>query len=322
MWRILFSLLVVAAFARAQSEERRQTAEEAVRHYLATASDEDLPRDRLSEWLVPTEPPPSDETGTASNGSGIAGTDGEHQEATQPPHARKILRDYLFDAVDLKDWDFTAALGFTLTSGNSDSVTLLFGAEGKREWELWKLGMKIGILYAESDGNQTASEWIFIEKLERKLSERATIFQLLLLEHDEEEDLAYRIQLTFGYNRRLVKKEKFELWGNVGAGVLYESFFDDTRTQAIAQLGINFTWQITKTLKYTQVLTFFPSLSDGGEFRMYWESVFETPISDHFNLRFSIIDRYDSNPQPGVKDNDLTIGIALAVKFTKAPPKE
>jgi putative salt-induced outer membrane protein YdiY len=219
-----------------------------------------------------------------------------------------------------KPWDITGALGFTLTEGNSDTIQLTIGADAKREWPKWKLGMKLGILYGETDGDQTASEWLFLERLERKLSERATIFQDLLLEHDEEEDLRYRIQVTLGYNRRLVKKEKFELWGNVGGGVLYESFFNGSDTEGIAQLGITFTWQITKTLKYEQILTFYPSLSETGEFRMYWESVFTTPLSDRLDLRLSIIDRYDSNPQPGIDENDLTVALSIAIKFTKPPP--
>jgi putative salt-induced outer membrane protein YdiY len=199
-------------------------------------------------------------------------------------------------------------------------MTLTFTIDARREWELWKLFMGVRILYAESEDVESASEWIFLERLQRKLSERATIFQDLLVEHDEQEDLRYRIQFTLGYNRRLVKKEKFELWGNVGGGVLHEEFFDESETEGIAQIGITFTWQITKNLKYEQILTFYPSLSEGGEFRMYWESVFTTPISDRFDLRLSIIDRYDSNPQPGIEENDLTIALSLAIKFTKPPP--
>jgi putative salt-induced outer membrane protein YdiY len=138
-----------------------------------------------------------------------------------------------------------------------------------------------------------------------------------MLEHDEEEDLGLRIQLTFGYNRRLVKTEKFELWGNIGAGVLHEEFFNASETEAILQLGVNFVWQITKTLTYTQVITFYPSLSNGGEFRMYWESTFTMPVSERVDLRLSIIDRYDSDPQAGIEENDLTIALSLAIKFTK-----
>jgi putative salt-induced outer membrane protein YdiY len=283
MWKILCALLVGAAIARADDTSRApETTEDAVRAVLDATTDIEFAQPHISEGL------PRGYVSAAA-------------ETTSP-------------------WEITGALGFTLTDGNSDTIQLTVGAAAKREWPKWKLGMKLAILYGETDGEQTSSEWIFFERLERKLSERATIFQDLLLEHDEEEDLGARIQFTVGYNRRLVLKEKFELWGNVGGGVLHEEFFDDAETEGIAQAGINFTWQITKQLKYTQVITFYPSLSEGGEFRMYWESVFTTPISDRFDLRLMILDRYDSNPQPGIEENDLTIAIALAVKFTKPPP--
>jgi len=282
MWRLLCALLAGTAIARADDARGPETAQDAVRAVLAATEGVEFAQPRLSDGFP---------------------------------------RGYLSAAAETTTpWEITGALGFTLTDGNSDTIQLTVGAGAKREWTLWKLGMKLGILYGESDGDQTASEWLFLERLERKLSEVATIFQDLLLEHDEEEDLRYRIQFTLGYNRRLVKKETFELWGNVGGGVLHEEFFDDSETEGIAQLGINFTWQITKQLKYAQVLTFYPSLSEGGEFRMYWESVFTTPISDRLDLRITILDRYDSNPQAGVEENDLTIAISLAIKFTKPPP--
>ena len=307
MWRIPCALLVGAALAHAGE---RETAEDAVRSALRETHDVGFERARVSDE-APQKP--------AEPGFTVAGAPATLVAMNNLARPRDTA--YLSAAADTTSpWDITGALGFTLTDGNTDSTQLTVGAEAKREWTLWKLGMKLGILYGETDGDQTSSEWIFFERLERKLSERATIFQDLLLEHDEEEDLRYRIQLTFGYNRRLVKKETFELWGNVGGGVLHESFFDEDQTEAIAQIGINFTWQITKQLKYTQVITFYPSLSEGGEFRMYWESVLTTPLSERFDLRFSIIDRYDSDPQPGIEENDLTIVIAIAIKFTKPPP--
>jgi putative salt-induced outer membrane protein YdiY len=305
--RILTALLVGAALAGAQ-DVREETVGDAVRFCLAEMPDD----------LAPGAGTVLDATAAQEPAAVDVVMRGIHEAV------RRSLepRGYLSAAADetTKPWEITGALGFTLTDGNSDTIQLTIGAEAKREWTKWKLGMKLGILYGETDGEQTSSEWIFLERLERKLSERATIFQDLLLEHDEEEDLRYRIQFTVGYNRRLVKKETFELWGQVGGGVLHEEFFDDTQTEGVAQIGINFTWQITKALKYEQVLTFYPSLSESGEFRMYWESRFTTPLGERFDLRISIIDRYDSDPQPGIEENDLTIAIALAIRFTKPPP--
>lgn len=306
MTRMFTALLLGAAFAQADDlrQERAETVGDAVRFCLAEMPGDVRPgAGTVLDAAAELEPSPADVA--------MRGID----------ESVRRLR-YVSAAAETETpWDIVGALGFTLTDGNSDTIQLTIGAEAKREWPKWKLGMKLGILYGETDGEQSASEWIFLERLERKLSERATIFQDLLLEHDEEEDLRYRIQFTVGYNRRLVKKETFELWGNVGGGVLHEEFFDESQTEGIAQIGINFTWQITKTLKYEQVITFYPSLSEGGEFRMYWESRFTTPIGERFDLRITILDRYDSDPQPGIEENDLTIAIALAIRFTKPPPK-
>jgi putative salt-induced outer membrane protein len=314
MSRVLGLIFLAAAVARAENDASEETVEQAVRACVAATAATDLRTDRLSDHLVVTGVPAADGNVAEAPdaGQGFAAIPFPGKQPASPISAAA--------EPTTKPWEILGALGFTLTDGNSESITLTITADARREWELWKLFMGLRILYAETDSTQSASEWIFLERLQRKLSERAAIFQDLLLEHDEEEDLRYRIQFTMGYNRRLVKKEKFELWGNIGGGVLYEDFFNDSETEGIAQLGITFTWQITKQLKYEQILTFYPSLSEGGEYRMYWESVFTTPISERFDLRFSIIDRYDSNPQAGIEENDLTIAIALAIKFTKPPP--
>jgi putative salt-induced outer membrane protein YdiY len=318
MWRFAGTLLVTAALARADGAAGRETVEETVRAHIAAASVDDIGRDSLVDSCLAAGAPAAD----AADAAGGEAADGAAHGFAAIPFPGMAPRGPISAAAEAttKPWEITGALGFTLTDGNSETITLAVTADAKREWELWKLFMGLRILYAETDGDQSASEWIFLERLERKLSERATIFQDFLAEHDEEEDLRYRLQLTLGYNRRLAKSEKFELWGNVGGGVLHEDFFNESETEAIAQLGITFTWQITKNLKYEQILTFYPSLSEGGEFRMYWESVFTTPVSDRFDLRLSIIDRYDSNPQPGIEENDLTIALTLAIKFTKPPP--
>ncbi|MDH3591416.1 MAG: DUF481 domain-containing protein [Planctomycetota bacterium] len=214
-------------------------------------------------------------------------------------------------------WTVTGNLGVTVTDGNSDTFTLTFGVEGVTKWDSWTLKLKLASIYAESNQVQSANEHIFIERLEKAFSDIESLFQELYLEHDDEEKLHFRIQITVGYKRRLIKKEKFEMWGEVGAGVLYEEFRATDDTEAILHLGVNWTWQLTKELLYTQIITFYPSLSNGGEFRMYWESVFSTPIGDRLDLRLSIIDKYDSDAPAGIKDNDIIVALSIAIKFTK-----
>jgi len=213
-------------------------------------------------------------------------------------------------------WNASGSLGLTITDGNSDTKTLALGAEADRAWDPWHLFLKLSSIYAESEGDETANEQILTERLERALDEKASLFQDLLLEHDEQEDLSYRIQLTFGYKRKLIEKKDFELFGEAGAGILHEEFRTDTQDEAILQFAVSFKWQITKQLLFTQIVTIWPSLSETGEFRLTSESNFTTPIGERLDLRFSIVDRYDSNPPAGVTENDLQVTLSLVIRFT------
>ncbi len=214
-------------------------------------------------------------------------------------------------------WTVTGTLGLTLTEGNSETITLTFGIEAIKKFDPWTLKLKLNSIYAESQSVQTANEHIFVQRLERAIDEISALFQEFYLEHDDEENLNYRAQLTVGYMRRLMKKKDFEMWGEIGAGILHEEFRATDDTEGILQLGVNWVWKITEQLTYTQIITIYPSLSNGGEFRLYWESVFSTPISERLDMRLSIIDKYDSDAPVGVDDNDLIITLTIAIKFTK-----
>jgi len=215
-------------------------------------------------------------------------------------------------------WQVTGNLGAALTSGNSESLTLAAGAEAKRAFDPWTLGLKFTQIYTRSEGVESANESVLTERLERALSAKAWLFQELLLEHDEREELTARVQLTFGYKRLLRKTDRFTWHAEGGAGVLHEEFRVNPETEAILQIGTDFVWKISDKLTYTQRFVVYPSLSESGEFRFLAESMFTTPLGERVDLRLSIIDKFDSNPIAGVEKNDLLVTISLQVRFTKS----
>ncbi len=214
-------------------------------------------------------------------------------------------------------WTINGNLGATLTSGNSDAFTVSAGADATRAWDPWTLFLKAAILYGKSEGVENASEQIFTERLERAISEKASLFQEFLFEHDERERLNYRLQFTVGYRRELVEKENFVLHGEAGGGVLHEEFRTAPETEGIAQVGFDFVWKLSKNLTFTQRVVVYPSLSETGEFRVLSESIFTTPLGEQLDLRFAIIDRFDSNAPAGVKENDLLVTLSLQIRFTR-----
>ncbi|MFQ5844384.1 MAG: YdiY family protein [Planctomycetota bacterium] len=214
-------------------------------------------------------------------------------------------------------WRITGSFGLTATSGNAETFTFAGGLEAVRERAPWKLAVEADSIVSRSEGEETANEQILTERLERALGERGALFQELLGEHDEQEELDFRLQLTLGYQRRLVDRERFRLWGEAGGGVLHEEFRLDPETEGVLRFGLRFEWRITDQLLFTQRFAFDPSLSRGGEFRLLSESVFSTPVGERVDLRLSILDTFDSDPQPGVGRNDVKIALTLAIAFTR-----
>jgi len=215
-------------------------------------------------------------------------------------------------------WELELNLGVTVAAGNSDFVTATFGGKANRDFgKDWKFTSLLRVTYSESNGVETANEWILIGRLERVLSDKASVFFELLGEHDEQELLNYRIQGLGGYRRRLIKKELHELFGEIGAGVRHDEFRVNPDTVPFLYLGVDFKWQITKYLLYEQIIRLFPSLSDFGEFRFTWLSTFTTPIGERWDLRLTILDQYNSDPVAGVKSNDLQVTLSLVFTFNK-----
>jgi putative salt-induced outer membrane protein len=216
-----------------------------------------------------------------------------------------------------KGWVGEASLGFAMTDGNSESMTLALALRAEREWDAWKLLLRENSIFSEADGDESANEHIFLERLERKLSERASLFQDLFLEHDEAEGLTSRLILTVGYARLLKKNEKIELTGEVGGGVLDENFRGGgDNTEPVAQVGALLKWQINKQLLFTQGVKLYPSLSEGGEFRLLSETTLSTPVGEKLTLKLVILDKYNSDPPTGIEENDLTITLNLVYKFS------
>ena len=87
--------------------------------------------------------------------------------------------------------------------------------------------------------------------------------------------------------------------------------------EAILQVNIDWTWKITKTLTYKQLIQYWPSLTNGGEFLLVWNSTFTMPISEAWSFELIIQDKYNSEPVPGNEENDFAIILSLSFDFTK-----
>jgi len=220
-------------------------------------------------------------------------------------------------------WVIEGGLGFTYKDGNSEVLNFALRGKVEKKWAADLLRFTLQSIYAENAGVESTSEHILVQRYEHYMGEKHRIWQQLWLETDSQESLSLRFVLTAGYGYRFVKNENFELWGEVGGGWSSETFYGGaSNDEGIAQININWTWQITKALKYIQNIQFWPSLSNGGEWKMIWDSQFIMPVSDRWSFALIVQDQYNSDPPAGNEKNDFTIIFTLNFDFTKKPEKK
>jgi len=226
------------------------------------------------------------------------------------------------DASAEKPWKIEGSFGLTVKDGNTELVNFAARALFEKRWPRDLLRLTLQSIYSEEESVETASEHIGVQRYERYFGEKHRLWQTFWLETDSQEALSYRAVLTVGYGYRFRKTETFELWGELGGGVEHESFYgDEENTEGIAQVSVEWTWQITENLTYRQVISFWPSLSEGGEYKLIWDSKFTLPVSERWAFELIVQDKYDSDPEPGIENNDLTVIFTLTFNFTKKEKK-
>lgn len=67
--------------------------------------------------------------------------------------------------------------------------------------------------------------------------------------------------------------------------------------------------------KLWEAVEYLVELGDAGRYLLNAQVGVDVPINSHFDLRFSIVDKYDSQPTPDTEANDLSIRVALVYRL-------
>ena len=90
--------------------------------------------------------------------------------------------------------------------------------------------------------------------------------------------------------------------------------FND-RSSAEAQAGQTLVHRFSPRVSWAEQLFFFPNLTNGGEYRVNFDTTLVTDISRGIGWQITLSDRYLSNPPPGFEKNDLLLTTGLKIKL-------
>ncbi|MEW5978867.1 MAG: DUF481 domain-containing protein [Acidobacteriota bacterium] len=241
-------------------------------------------------------------------------------EAEQVAYLREIERLRNPGLLDL--WSGYLDTGLATTQGNTDTVTLNLGLNAARTTKTDKTSVYLTSLYATNSTTgislTTANAIRGGLRYDANVNDRTFGFGFTDLEFDEFQDLDLRFVVGGGLGRHLLKSSKTNLTV-FGGGSMNKEFFstDLQRTRGEVLFGEEISHKISTITSLQQKFVVYPSLSNGGSYRLNWDSSAVTKLNSWLSWQVTLSDRFLSDPIPGNKKNDLLITTGFRVTFAK-----
>lgn len=210
-------------------------------------------------------------------------------------------------------WTGHADLGYTDTSGNSETSSLNAAFGLGYETGLWTHGLELKALRSEDNGETNAERYEADFKSQYALSDISYVFGKIDYEKDEFAGVARRLSETIGYGRTLYDTEPHKLVGEASVGASQVRFQDGTRDSgAIARLGLDYDWTISESAVFGQDLTV-----ESGGVNTYIESITELKMTVIGNLfaKLSYTIKHNTDVPAGTEETDKITAVALSYEF-------
>jgi len=220
----------------------------------------------------------------------------------------------------MQGWKSGLNVGFALTRGNSQTKNLSLGFLATRQTLHDKLGAYSNSVYAANDApgaapSTTANTAGGGFRYDHDIKPRLFAFVAADFFADGLQGLNLRSVLGGGAGLHVIKNDSTTLDLLAGVNYTREAYTVFTRNFAALTLGEELSHKIGKGTLLHQDLSFFPNLSDRGEYRATFDFGTVTKLNKWLGWQNSFSDIYVTNPPPGKRQNDLILTTGLTVSL-------
>jgi putative salt-induced outer membrane protein YdiY len=240
--------------------------------------------------------------------------------ARQEAYLAEIERYHDPGLLDL--WSGYVEAGFSLASGNSNTLTFSTGLNANRRTPHDVTSVYVQSLYSTSGtpaaSSTTAKSLRGGGRYEVLLNNRMTAFGYGDVEHDEFQELDLRLAPGAGLGYYVVKNRDTQWQIFSGINLNQEFFYTDPdRTSGEVKLGQDLSTRITDRLGIQQHFALFPNLTDCGTYRFVFDTSAVATLNKWLAWHITLNDRYVSNPVDGAERNDVLLTTGLRVSFQR-----
>jgi len=233
----------------------------------------------------------------------------------------------------LQGWNGGAAVGFSLTRGNSQTENLSLAFNAARATKNDKLTLYTNAVYGTNQlavPSTTANTEAGGIRYDRNINPRAFAFVAADFSSNALQDLNLRSVGTVGLGYHAIKNDNTTLDLLAGGNFTDENYSEPADLTATPPtpaiklvhnygaltLGEELTHKLGKSTVLTEKLYLYPNLTETGEYRGTFDLGWVTKISKWLGWQNHFSDIYVSNPPEGTKQNDIVITTGLNFTFT------
>ncbi|MCH9653096.1 MAG: DUF481 domain-containing protein [Planctomycetes bacterium] len=238
--------------------------------------------------------------------------DSESDRATPINQIEEYVDEY-WEYVEI--WTKRMELGGTFLGGNTDRDYLTTKLQLEKSDNDNLFEFEIGGRWGQSNGVRDANRWYGNATLDIAKTTDWIIFVTNKNTYDEFENLDWRGTLSSGLGYRFINEKEKRLILRVGPGGTREIYNSPRlrRTTLDVFVEIELHWPLSDHAKLEHKQTWTPSVDNVQVLRVTTESglLFKLDNKDRWNLKFGLLQTYNSVPNAGRKKSDYTGSVSL-----------
>lgn len=211
-------------------------------------------------------------------------------------------------------WKGEGELGYTATSGNTDSENLNASLGVSRQANNWKHAASIKSIRNETDDVTSADSKVLKGRSEYQLNEKSYAFGQLRHEEDEFSGYDQQTSIAFGVGSRFLENEQHLLDLSVGLGYRSseESDTGDDTDDAILTANLNYQYKISESATLGETI-----LVESGDENTYSESEtsLKAKIDGNLATKISYLVKHNSDVPDGTDKTDEIVTVSLVYAF-------
>lgn len=222
-------------------------------------------------------------------------------------------------------WEATAALGVTVTDGNSDTMLFNVLVRGVKKWGKNELGLGLDGSYGEAESEKNNELLKGFGQYNRIFGRDDRWFGFGRAEalHDGVAGVEGRFILAPGVGYYFIKDAKMSFCGEVGPGAVIEKLDKidkipnntDWHGYFTLRVAERFEYKLNERSKLWHSAEWLPQVDDLDNYLINAEVGFSTAITPKWDLRLLVQNTYDNQPAPGRESNDLKLIAGVGFKF-------